>query len=301
MDAMEAFKKQGIQNLVLDLRDNGGGLMKEAVDITDEFLDGDKLIVYTEGLHEKKREYRCKRPGIFEKGGLVVLVNERSASASEVVSGALQDWCRAKVIGRRTFGKGLVQDQYSLSDGSGIRLTIARYYTPLGRSIQRPYAKGKKIYMDEIMERYNDGELSYADSNKVTKGKAFITTCNDTVYGSGGIMPDVFVGIDTAEYSQQLNELLTGNALSSYVYHYYLQHKQQMEQYGSAEDFAQQFNAAGLWNGFAAYPAGITAKQKEKVQQRMKALLARFRWRNAGYYRVLNNNDPLLNIAVQQL
>lgn len=144
MQAMETLKKEGLQSLVFDLRGNGGGFMNEAVDIADEFLDGDKLIVYTEGVNSKKREYRCKRPGIFEKGKLVVLVDELSASASEVLAGVLQDWCRAKIIGRRTFGKGLVQEQYSLNDGSAIRLTIARYYTPLGRSIQRSYTKGKK-------------------------------------------------------------------------------------------------------------------------------------------------------------
>jgi carboxyl-terminal processing protease len=136
MAAMEALKKQGLKDLIFDLRGNGGGLMEQAVDIADEFLDGDKLVVYTEGVNDKKREYRCKRPGIFETGKLVVLVDELSASASEVVAASLQEWCRATIIGRRTFGKGLVQEPFSLSDGSAIRLTIARYYTPLGRSIQ---------------------------------------------------------------------------------------------------------------------------------------------------------------------
>ena len=133
-----------MQQLIFDLRGNGGGFMNEAIDMADEFLDGDKLVVYTEGVNSKKREYRCKRPGLFEKGKLVVLVDELSASASEVVAGALQDWDKAAIIGRRTFGKGLVQEQYDLSDGSAIRLTVARYYTPLGRSIQRPYDKGRK-------------------------------------------------------------------------------------------------------------------------------------------------------------
>ncbi|MGB5028539.1 MAG: S41 family peptidase, partial [Chitinophagaceae bacterium] len=132
MQAMEALQKQGIQSLVFDLRGNGGGFMNEAVDMADEFLEGDKLIVYTEGVNSKKREYRCKRPGLFEKGKLVLLVDELSASASEVLAGALQDWCRATIIGRRTFGKGLVQEQYQLRDGSAMRLTVARYYTPLG-------------------------------------------------------------------------------------------------------------------------------------------------------------------------
>jgi carboxyl-terminal processing protease len=162
MQAMEVLKKQGLQNLIFDLQGNGGGFMNEAVDIADEFLDGDKLVVYTEGVNSPKREYRCKRPGIFETGKLVVLVDELSASASEVLAGALQDWCRAKIIGRRTFGKGLVQEQYPLGDGSALRLTVARYYTPLGRSIQRSYEKGKKVYMDELWQRYSNGELLVA-------------------------------------------------------------------------------------------------------------------------------------------
>ncbi|MEO7984844.1 MAG: S41 family peptidase, partial [Bacteroidota bacterium] len=139
MQSMENLQKQGLKSLIFDLRGNGGGFINEAVDMADEFLEGDKLVVYTEGVNSKKREYRCKRPGLFEKGKLVLLVDELTASASEILAGALQDWCRATIIGRRTFGKGLVQEQYPLSDGSAIRLTIARYYTPLGRSIQRSY------------------------------------------------------------------------------------------------------------------------------------------------------------------
>src|SRR6185436_11670199 len=139
MQSLEQLQKQGLQQLIFDLRGNGGGFMNEAVDMADEFLDGEKLVVYTQGAHNKKREYRCKRDGLFEKGKLAILIDELSASASEVLAGALQDWDRATIIGRRSFGKGLVQEQYDLSDGGAIRLTVARYYTPLGRSIQRSY------------------------------------------------------------------------------------------------------------------------------------------------------------------
>jgi carboxyl-terminal processing protease len=307
MEAMESLKKQGLQSLVFDLEENGGGFMNEAVDMADEFLDGDKLIVYTEGINSKKREYRCKRPGIFETGKLVVLVDEFSASASEVLAGALQDWCRAKIIGRRTFGKGLVQEQYPLGDGSALRLTVARYYTPLGRSIQRSYQKGKKIYMDELLQRHANGELLFADSNKVTNGKIYITNCRDSVYGGEGIMPNVFVPIDTTFYEKKLNVLLAGSSLNDYIYNYYLQHHQEIGQYSSAADFVLRFNAGELWDGFVKYPGTdidfntLNSKEKELIQDRLKALLARFRWRSEGYYQVLNHDDPVIMKAMEVL
>lgn len=298
MQAMETLKKQGLQNLVLDLEGNGGGFMNEAVDIADEFLDGNKLVVYTQGVNSKKREYHCKRPGIFETGKLVVLVDEFSASASEVLAGALQDWCRAKIVGRRTFGKGLVQEQFPLGDGSAIRLTVARYYTPLGRSIQRSYQRGKKIYMDEVLQRHSNGELLYADSNKIMNGKSFLTVCRDSVYGGDGIMPNVFVPIDTTLFGLKMNSLIAGNSLNSYIYNYYLQHKQQVEQYNSPADYVQRFNAAVLWDGFIKYPGDsidltkLNSREKEVLQERLKALLARYKWRNEGLYQVLNSDDP---------
>src|ERR1051326_8216338 len=171
MTALESLKKAGMQKLILDLRGNGGGFLEDATDIADEFLDDNKLIVYTKGTNSPREDYKAKNPGLFETGKLTVLVDELSASASEVLAGALQDWDRATIIGRRTFGKGLVQKQYELGDGSALRLTVARYYTPLGRSIQRPYDKGKKVYMDEIWQRFSNGEVLYADSNKITNGK----------------------------------------------------------------------------------------------------------------------------------
>lgn len=305
MQAMETLKKQGLQSLIFDLEGNGGGFMNEAVDMADEFLDGNKLVVYTQGVNSKKREYRCKRPGIFETGKLVVLVDEFSASASEVLAGALQDWCRAKIIGRRTFGKGLVQEQFPLGDGSALRLTIARYYTPLGRSIQRSYQKGKKIYMDELLQRHANGELLFADSNKVINGKIFLTNCRDSVYGGDGIMPNVFVPVDTTFYEQKFNTLIAGSSLNSYVYNYYLQHKQQMEQYSSAADYVQRFNASVLWDGLIKYPGAsidfklISLKEKDLIQQRLKALLARYKWRSDGFYQVLNNDDPVIKKALE--
>ena len=305
MQSLEMLQKQGLKNLVYDLRGNGGGFMNEAVEMADEFLDGDKLIVYTEGVNSKKREYRCRRPGLFEKGKLAILVDELSASASEVLAGALQDWCRAKIIGRRTFGKGLVQEQYSLSDGSAIRLTVARYYTPIGRSIQRSYEKGRKVYMDELWERFSNGELLSADSNKVSNGKYFKTICEDTVYGGGGIMPSIFVPFDTSSYQRSVSRLLADGGFNSFVYNYYLQHKPQIDQYSNATDYAQHFNNGEvMWDELVGYAArdsinlsGVGGRERESLRLRLKALLARYRWRNTGFYQVLNTGDVMVNKA----
>ena len=283
--------------------------MDEAINMADEFLDGDKLIVYTQGTNKPKREYRCKRPGLFEqeKQKLTVLVDELSASASEVLAGALQDWCRAKIIGRRSFGKGLVQEQFDLPDGSALRLTVARYYTPLGRSIQRPYNKGKKIYMEEISDRIYNGEALYADSNKVNNGKQFKTNCGTIVYGGGGIMPDAFVPIDTAGYPMAINKLLADGGFNGFVYRYYLQHKQQIQAYKSSDDYNRNFVADDMWKQFAVMASNdsinldvvVSARQKASLEERMKALLARFRWRNNGFYQVLNNDDAAVLKALE--
>ena len=308
MQAMESLQKQGLKSLIFDLRGNGGGFMNEAVDMADEFLDGDKLVVYTEGVNSKKREYRCKRPGLFEKGKLVLLVDELTASASEALAGALQDWCRATIIGRRTFGKGLVQEQYSLNDGAAIRLTIARYYTPLGRSIQRSYEKGKKVYMDELWERFNSGEMLSADSLKIhNNGKKFMTSCKDTLFGGDGITPNVFVPVDTSHALQKMLRLVSDGKFNSYVYYYYLQHKQQIEQYSTATDYASRFNGADILNSVInAAPDSlklktISAQEKELLQQRLKASLARYKWRDSGSYQVLNNEDIVIKKAMEQL
>ncbi len=308
MEAMEALKKQGLQHLILDLRGNGGGFMNEAVDMADEFLEGEKLVVYMQGVNTKKREYRCKRPGLFETGKLVILVDELSASASEVLAGALQDWCRADIVGRRTFGKGLVQDQFPLSNGAALRLTIARYYTPLGRSIQRSYSKGKKVYMDEVWERFQSGEMFSLDSvRNHHNGKKYLNNCNDTLYAGDGITPDVFVPVDTSQVRQKVSKVLTTGNLNQTIYLYYLNNKQKIDQYTSAADFAKRFDAAGMWNGYVKYPGGsmafeiIKGKEKEQVLQNLKALLARYRWRSSGYYEVINADDPVIKKALETI
>jgi carboxyl-terminal processing protease len=306
---LERLQKSGMKALILDLRGNGGGFMGEAVNIADEFLDGNKLIVYTEGRNSPKEEFHARRDGLFEQGKLVVLVDELTASASEVLTGALQDWDRAIIIGRRTFGKGLVQKQYSLSDGSALRLTIARYYTPIGRSIQRPYDHGKKVYMDEIWHRYETGEMLYADSNKIENGHAYKTLIKKrTVYGGGGIMPDIFVPIDTNSIQRSITRLYLDGSFNNFVYNYYIAHLGQFKQYNSPEDFSKQYSASDAWNqlvGFAKKDSVdlrvISDKDKIDVERRLKAYLARFIWRTEGFYEVLNQDDPVVEKAIQAI
>ncbi|MEJ7740973.1 MAG: S41 family peptidase [Chitinophagaceae bacterium] len=308
MEAMEGLQSKGLKKLILDLRGNGGGILNEAVEIADEFLSNDKLIVYTQGNKSAKEEYRCKRPGLFEEGPLILITDEGSASASEVLAGALQDWDRATIIGRRTFGKGLVQEQYDLADGSALRLTVARYYTPSGRSIQKSY-KGKGDYRQEILDRYNHGEFVNADSNKIQHGKAYKTKSGRTVYSGGGIMPDIFVPFDTSSYSPTLTALNISATLTNFIYSYYIQHKEQFKTYRSAIDFATHFKQdEATWTELVSYAAKdsiylskLPVSEKIVVQRRMKALLARQPWRSEGFYQVLNLDDSVIKRALDNV
>jgi carboxyl-terminal processing protease len=305
MGAMENLHAKGMKALILDLRGNGGGLVNQATNIADEFIASDKLIVYTQGTNTVKREYRAGKEGVFETGKLVVLVDELSASASEILAGALQDYDRATIVGRRTFGKGLVQEQYGLSDGSAIRLTVARYFTPSGRSIQRPYDKGKKIYMEELLDRYNSGEMLNADSFHVNKNKSYKTTNGRVVYGGGGIMPDVFVPVDSSLYIQSITKLYLEGRFNNFVYQYYMSHLPQMQQYKTPADFAARFtNTGDAWNQLVIYAMKdsinlkkVPVADRQEVEDRIKAYLARFKWRTQGFYEVSNTADDIVSRA----
>ncbi len=308
VEALEKLQQTGLKKLILDLRENGGGILGEAVDIADDFLDDEKLIVYTQGLHSQKTEYRCVREGLFEKGKLVLLVDERTASASEILTGALQDWDRAIIIGRRTFGKGLVQEQYQLSDGSALRLTIARYYTPIGRSIQKPYNKNDhEAYNEELLKRFHDGEVLHGDTLLNHNGIPYRTKGGRIVYGGGGITPDVFVPFDTATISKNLTSMYVSGMLARFVYLYFIQNQTELSQFKSASDFEANFHGEQrLWQSLVAYAAkdtiniqNIPPHDKLILQQQTKALLARQMWQIDGYFEVANSYDPVVKKAIE--
>lgn len=309
MTALDSLEKQGIKKLVLDIRGNGGGIVDEAVNMADEFLGNDDLIVYTEGRKSPRKEYHAQRPGTFESGKLILLVDEGTASASEILAGALQDWDRASIVGRRTFGKGLVQEPFELNDGSELRLTIARYYTPLGRSIQKPYDKGRAAYNEEVIKRFHDGEVLHGDTTHVHPGPVFRTPAGRAVYGGGGITPDVFVALDTSQMSDKASALYISGTLNNFIYAYYILHQNELKQFQTPAAFYNGFHQeAAVWTALSDYVRkdsvsldGITAADHHPVDIRIKALLARLIWRSSGYYYVMNQTDPVLKKAMELL
>ncbi len=309
MQALQELKTKGLQKLILDLRGNGGGVLDEATSIADEFLDGEKLITYTEGTHFPKKEYRCKKEGLFEKGQLIVLSDEGTASASEILIGALQDWDRATILGRRSFGKGLVQEQYDLSDGSALRLTVARYYTPVGRSIQRPYNHGEKAYYNEISNRFHDGETLSRDSIRNDTSKVFKTSKGKIIYGGGGITPDVFVAIDTNSNGLLDTRIYMTGVLSDFAYKYYLDHKIPLLTYKNSQDFGANFkigdNDWAVFSNMARKDSinipPISAAAKKNIELKLKAGIARQLWRNEGFFEVLNLEDNTVKRALEVL
>ena len=302
-DALQNLTKRGMKELILDLRDNGGGILEEAIDIIDELVGGDQLIVYTEGLKNPKKEYKAKRKGIFEDGKIVVILNENSASASEVIAGALQDLDRATIIGRRSFGKGLVQEQFSLSDGSALRLTTARYYTPLGRSIQKPYDKGIDAYASEVMQRVHSNQNE--DSNKYTSKVIFTTAKGKKLYGGGGISPDIYVPLDKILLDTNLNIFYRNNLLSFFAYQYYMLHKNEIQSYGSAESFNARFDmdASTYAVLMKESKANIKLNQDQQyfIQQRFKSMLGRLQWGQSASTLIINTKDPTYLKAIQFL
>jgi len=244
---------------------------------------------------------------LFETGKLILLVDEGTASASEILAGALQDWDRATIMGRRTFGKGLVQEPFQLSDGSELRLTVARYYTPLGRSIQKPYNKNHELYNEEVMERFHNGEVIHGDTSATHSGTVYKTKGGKIVYGGGGITPDIFVGLDTSNLAKSITGLYVNGTLSRFTYDYYIQHMSNFRQFKDAESFASGFrDDEKVWKSLTDYAAKdtidirkIQPQDKLILQNRIKAMFARLLWRTEGYYEITNASDPVVKKAVE--
>ncbi len=314
--ALKTLKSNGLKNLILDLRGNPGGYMERATSMADEFISGDKLLVYTEGKDSRfDRKTRSHVDGLFEQGPLIVLVDEGSASASEILAGALQDHDRALVVGRRSYGKGLVQMPIKLSDGSELRLTISRYYTPSGRSIQKPYELGKgEDYSQDLAHRYESGELFNVDSIKFDKSKVYKTDGGRVVYGGGGITPDIFVAKDTLQNSKYLFELYSKNIIREYALRYANENQKKLEKQPFKE-YLKTFQVSDAMMAELvkdASRAGIKPNEKELnlskslITSQTKAIIGRYVWGrkqknglNNEVFQVLNPTDNVYQQAVQ--
>ena len=254
-NAIKDLKSQGMKKLIFDLRSNGGGYLETAFKICEEFLSEEKMVVYTEGEKQPRQEWKTtSRKGEFEKGNLVILTDEYTASASEITSGAVQDWDRGVIVGRRTFGKGLVQRPFNLDDGSQVRLTIARYYIPSGRCIQKPYDNGVDDYRQDYQKRYSHGEMIYADSISFPDSLKYHTNNNRVVYGGGGIMPDIFVPMDTTRASDYYINLRSKNLFNEYSINYAEANREELlKKYPTYEDFNKAWDELDLMQEFQHY------------------------------------------------
>ena len=309
--ALSKLQGQGMKDLILDLQGNGGGYLNAAIDLANEFLPQKSLIVYTEGKASKRSEFVAKGNGNFLKGKLVVLVDEYSASASEIVSGAIQDWDRGTIVGRRTFGKGLVQRPIDLPDGSMIRLTIARYYTPSGRCIQKPYEKGEEEdYDNELVKRLEHGELMHADSIHLPDSLMFKTKrLGRTVYGGGGIMPDYFVPIDTTLYSDYHRGLVAKGVVIKTTLNYIEKNRKALtKSYRKFDDFNRKFEVSNeLLDELRkeGEKSGVAFNETEyntslpRIKTQLKALIARDIWEMSEYYQVMNQTDDVVQQALK--
>lgn len=310
-EALSSLSKKGMTQLILDLQGNGGGYLNVPIELADEFLSRGKIIVYTEGNKQKRQDALSTAAGSFEKGRLVILVDEASASASEILSGAIQDWDRGVIIGRRTFGKGLVQRPLPLPDGSMIRLTVARYYTPTGRCIQKPYEKGKgDEYAHDLISRYNRGELMSADSIHFPDSlKAQTLAKGRTVYGGGGIMPDVFVPIDTTFYSDYHRTLVSKGLVNRAAMNYLDKHREELnKKYKKILTYKEKFIVPeSLMNELLAMAEekNISFKEEEYnrslplIQLQIKALIARDLFDMTEYFYIINDANRTYQEALK--
>lgn len=310
--AFTALQKKGMKQLILSLQENGGGYLNAAIELADEFLSKNKLIVYTQGLNSPKNIAESTSSGIYETGKLIVLVDEYSASASEIVSGALQDWDRAIIVGRRTFGKGLVQRQFPLIDGSMLRLTVARYYTPSGRCIQKSYKNGYDKYEMDLSDRYKKGEFLHADSIHFADSLRYQTlNLKRTVYGGGGIMPDVFVPLDTTRFTDFHRKIVARGIVNKVCVQYIDKNRAELKKkYPSFDKFKKEYEVD---DAFLKQLTSAAEKEKIKVDSaqyatskyliklQLKALVARDLWEMSEYYQIMDADNESLQKAVNIL
>lgn len=307
-DALSELLNQGMKSLILDLRGNSGGYLRAAIEMSDAFLKEGKLIVYTRGKNRPEKRYFAEDHGDFEEGNLLILIDENSASASEIVAGAIQDNDRGTIMGRRSFGKGLVQEQIDFNDGSALRLTVARYYTPTGRSIQRPYDRGKRAYYSEHFQRAeekSDNQNNKVESTDTTK---YITSGGKIVYGGGGIMPDLEIPLDTNQNYYFYNRLIRNSIIVEYGIDYYNKNAKDLLRYERMEDFAKDFTISeSAWNDLLKIAVNQNIKADEEnmeenkhiVLNALKSEIARLLFGDAAYYYVYLQEDDVYQHAVE--
>lgn len=310
-EAIQKLKSLGMKNLIFDLQGNGGGLLYGAKYIADEFLSDDKLIVYSEGRAQPRQDLNAGKRGLWEEGRLILLTDEYSASASEILSGAVQDWDRGLIVGRRTFGKGLVQRPIDLTDGSQIRLTIARYYTPSGRFIQKDY-EDIESYKNDLIDRYKNGEFIHADSIQIIDSLKYETLIKKrTVYGGGGIMPDYFVPLDTSEVTDLFSAVIRGGHVNNYTLSYVDKNRDMLNQkYPDFKTYKENFELdEDFMNAFFTYvqqedPEFVMDEEQYKTSEsllklRMKAKIAQDLWGYDEFFQIYNESNEILQKALK--
>jgi carboxyl-terminal processing protease len=301
-EGLERLESEGVKKLIVDLRGNTGGYLSEATNMINEFLSENKMMVYTEGKSQPRTDYKSNGNGRFQDLPVIVLIDEVSASASEIFAGAIQDNDRGKIVGRRSFGKGLVQEQRRLPDGSALRLTVARYYTPTGRCIQKPYNNGKEEYYNDLNLRFIHGEFQKKDSIHFNDSLKFTTPGGNTVYGGGGIMPDVFIPVDTSGYSNYFRDLRRKGIIYQYAFAFVDKHREQMHNLKTHKDVLNFVKNKSIINNLVAYadkkgvkPDSKGLRQSRKViETQLKAYIARDVIDDIGFYPIIRDLDKTL-------